>query len=101
MEKMDTLMDICGDLTSLAPTGMKEYLQFNLAVFKASDKAVKIIDRHSEKIEKLLAEIEKQFQENNRSRTIKADASKGFDDSLRKSNESDINDVLDSRFGRK
>ena len=59
MEKMDTLMDICGDLTSLAPTGMKEYLQFNLAVFKASDKAVKIIDRHSEKIEAAVTEASK------------------------------------------
>ena len=60
--KMNTLVDICSDLTDMAPMGMKEYIQFNLAVFKASDQAMKIINKHCDRIESLLAEIEKQFR---------------------------------------
>ena len=78
--KMNTLVDICSDLTDMAPMGMKEYIQFNLAVFKASDQAMKIINKHCDRIESLLADIEKQFQENNRSNHTVKDGSNFVND---------------------
>lgn len=58
---MDTLVDLCDDLASMAPTGMAEYLKFNFGVFKASNEAMRIIDNHSRNIEKYAEEATKEW----------------------------------------
>jgi hypothetical protein len=42
---------------------MKEYIEFNLAAFKAADKAVTLVDQYAEKIEDLLVDIDKILSE--------------------------------------
>ncbi|MBN2641889.1 MAG: hypothetical protein JXR78_09560 [Victivallales bacterium] len=59
---MNVLMDICGQLAAGAPTGMKEYIEFNLA----ADKAVTLVDQYAEDIEDALMEIDKIISENSR-----------------------------------
>jgi hypothetical protein len=46
-------------LAAGAPTGMKEYIEFNLATFKAADKAVTLVEKHTDDIEDALMEIDK------------------------------------------
>ena len=54
-------MDICGKLAAGAPTGMKEYIEFNLAAFKAADKAVTLVEKHTDDILNALIDIDKLF----------------------------------------
>ena len=59
---MNVLMDICGQLAAGAPTGMKEYIEFNLAAFKA----VTLVEKHTDDILNLLMDIDKITSENSR-----------------------------------
>ncbi len=100
-ENMDFVIQICKDMSELAPPGVREYMEFNFSVFLAVDDAMGIVDKHSLKIEELLNEIDKLFKEINESTSIKAGDSSGFDDKYKRLNDSDLNRALDIRLGRK
>ena len=98
-QKMNVLMDICGELAAGAPTGMKEYIEFNLAAFKAADKAVTIVDQYAEKIEDALIDIDKLFQENFQTKSITTGSSIILSkDSMKRGHEQDLNRQLDGFF---
>ena len=81
-----------------APTGMKEYIELNLAAFKAADKAVTLVKKHTDDILNALIDIDKITREINTSKSVKAgDTMKLYDKFDRNQ---DNNFELDYKLGR-
>ena len=100
-KKMEALIGLCSEVLTLAPTGMKEYIQYNLDAFRAADAAMGIIDQYAQKIEEKLVEIDRLFADNDKNTTVKAgDIYKEDDKFASRANNYDYNAQLDINYGR-
>ncbi len=100
VRQMNALISAAAVFKDCVPPGMSDYIEYNLAAFNAAQVVFTIADQYCVRIERQLAEIEKQFQENNRSKSVTAGDVRGFKDELKKGNQMTYDKQLDSVLGR-
>lgn len=78
-DKMKVVMNCINVVGEFAPAGMSEMIEFNTKAFEAAGKAVKIAYDHAGKLEKRMAELDKEIKENNPFGTDKVNSTSGRD----------------------